>query len=184
MLGGKGQAFKRGKNNMAHVVVTDGPLKGQRFEITKDITRIGRRAGNDWVLDASSISGTHCEIVRVHSSFLLRDLGSTNGTRLNGKRIQEDRLYRNDIITAGDETIMIDGDDVPASAESDAESDPIPRTTVMIRPQVTGNAKIVPPPDFRKRMDMRKLWIIIIALTGLAVLIAAIAFLRSEMIGS
>jgi len=164
---------------MAYIVVTNGALKGQRFEIQGETTRIGRRAGNDWVLDAPSVSGTHCEIVRIGPAFLLRDLGSTNGTRLNGERIQESRLNRNDIISAGDESFMIDGDDVPASTES--ESVAIPRTTVIIRPQVTGNAKVNPSPYFRKRIDNRKLWITIIALTGLAILVAAFFFLKYEL---
>lgn len=170
---------------MAHIVVTSGPRQGQRFELKGDITRIGRRSGNDWLLDAPSVSGTHCEISRANSNFTLRDLGSTNGTRLNGERIQEGRLYRNDIIMVGDESIMLDGDDVPTSIETDGdtEAEAIPRTTVMIRPQVSGNIKINPPPDFHKPIDIRKLWIVVIVLIGLAILIAAFIFLRSELIG-
>jgi hypothetical protein len=88
----------------------------------------------------------------------------------------------------GDEALMIDGDDVPASAEAaTAEAsamEPIPRTTVTIRPQVSGNVKITPPPAFGHRRDIRKLWIAVITLVGLAILIAAVVFVLSEMSGS
>lgn len=164
---------------MVFVVVTDGTLQGARHEITNDITRIGRRMGNDWILNAPSVSGTHCEIIRNGNNFSLRDLGSTNGTRLNGKRIKDEMpLVRNDVITLGDESIMIDGDEMPMYTDDEMAS--IPRTTVAIRPQVTGNAKIAPSRYFRKRMDNRKLWFILITLTILAIGIAAFFFLKNE----
>lgn len=166
---------------MAYLVVTNGSLQGQRFELNADAVRIGRRAGNDWVLDAPSVSSTHCEIVRANGGFVLRDLGSTNGTRLNGVPVQESPLSRNDIIAAGDESFKIDGEDVPVS--TDLDEIVIPRTTVVIRPQVAGNAKIATSPYFQKRFDNRKLWITLIVLLGIAIVVAAYFFLRYELTG-
>lgn len=168
---------------MAHLVVTSGPHKGLRLDLTGETTRIGRRPGNDLVLDTPSVSGTHCEIVRENGIFHLKDLGSTNGTRLNRIPIQMGRLSRNDIISAGDVSFMIDGDDVPLSGDNEEGAPVVPRTTVMIRPQITGSAKVLPPPDFRRRIDARLLWILIISLIGLAIVVAAFVFLRSEMAG-
>ena len=94
---------------MACLTVLDGSLKGQRFTLTLPLTRIGRREGNDWVVQDGSISGTHCEIEKSDDGFLIRDLGSTNGTKVNNVTIKEKALSRNDIILLGEVPMMIEG---------------------------------------------------------------------------
>lgn len=65
---------------------------------------IGRKRG-DLILDDPLVSGAHCRILPNDDGFLLQDLGSTNGTYHNGRRIQTGKLQSGDTIGCG-KTIM------------------------------------------------------------------------------
>ncbi len=164
---------------MAHLVLTDGGGQGKRFTFTSDVTRIGRRDENDVTLDAGSVSGTHAEIIKTAEGFELRDLGSTNGTFLNGEPVQTARLHRNDVIRLGDVSLMLDGDDVPtAPADGAAEPAPISRTTVAIRPLDPGERKAAPPAAFQQTRKLHHLWPIFLGLILAAVIAAFVFYIR------
>lgn len=65
--------------------------------------QVGRRAGLHLVLPSNTVSGLHAEFFFVGSKLCLRDLGSTNGTFVNGERLTEVRELRdNDVIQFSD----------------------------------------------------------------------------------
>ncbi|HBP18539.1 MAG TPA: Fis family transcriptional regulator [Planctomycetes bacterium] len=66
-----------------------------------DALRIGKSGENDFVLADQTVSRIHCEIVREARGYLLRDLGSTNGTLLDGAEIREVYLRPGAILTVG-----------------------------------------------------------------------------------
>lgn len=73
------------------------PLDGNEpIEILKDMTVVGRKDDCDLRLDHKSVSKMHCVIVKTDGLLLLRDLGSTNGTRVNGQRVRRAALLPND----------------------------------------------------------------------------------------
>ncbi len=77
----------------AQLMPLDG---GDPIEINKDLTLVGRKEECDLRLDHKSVSKLHCVIVKTDGLLLLRDLGSTNGTRVNGQRVRRAALLPND----------------------------------------------------------------------------------------
>jgi pSer/pThr/pTyr-binding forkhead associated (FHA) protein len=69
---------------------------GPPVDITKDLVLIGRKEDCDLQLDHKSISKQHCVIVKTSDVLMIRDLGSTNGTRVNGTRVRRAFLLPND----------------------------------------------------------------------------------------
>lgn len=74
---------------------------GRRFLLTGARTSVGRDASADIQIDDSGLSRKHFEIVWDGAAAGVRDLGSTNGTKLNGSAVSEGPLSAEDVITAG-----------------------------------------------------------------------------------
>jgi pSer/pThr/pTyr-binding forkhead associated (FHA) protein len=73
------------------------PVDGDpAIEIVKDLTVVGRKEGCDLRLPHKSVSKLHCVLARTDGLLMLRDLGSTNGTRVNGQRVRRAALLPND----------------------------------------------------------------------------------------
>lgn len=79
----------------------NGPRRGEEVIVDRDCFRIGKGPENDLVLADATVSRDHCEIVRDGKGYLLRDLGSTNGTMLDGAEIREGYLRAGVVITVG-----------------------------------------------------------------------------------
>jgi pSer/pThr/pTyr-binding forkhead associated (FHA) protein len=77
----------------AQLLPLDG---GTPIEINKDLMVVGRKEECDVRLDHKSVSKIHCVLVKTDGLLLLRDLGSTNGTRVNGTRVRRAALLPND----------------------------------------------------------------------------------------
>jgi pSer/pThr/pTyr-binding forkhead associated (FHA) protein len=113
----------------AQLIPLDG---GSPIELVKDLSLVGRKDECDIRLDHKSVSKQHCVIVKTDGLLLLRDLGSTNGTRVNGQRVRRAALLPNDQlgvaslrfkihigageppVAVGDRTMQLDADDVAA----------------------------------------------------------------------
>jgi pSer/pThr/pTyr-binding forkhead associated (FHA) protein len=80
----------------AQLIPLDG---GSPIEITKDLVVVGRKEECDLRIDHKSVSKMHCVLVKTDGLLLLRDLGSTNGTRVNGQRVRRAALLPNDQIS-------------------------------------------------------------------------------------
>jgi len=85
------------------------PVRGGNLVyLDKAIIVIGRNPDCDVVLaESRKISRLHCCIAQVDDKFVVRDLGSTNGVSLNGKRIREARLRHGDELVIGDVTFQV-----------------------------------------------------------------------------
>lgn len=83
-----------------------GPLAGYEFEMPEAAT-IGRDLSNDIVLPDSTVSLVHCKLFSQNNRVFITDLGSTNGTYVNGKRIINTELIDGDMVLIGDSKIRI-----------------------------------------------------------------------------
>jgi hypothetical protein len=79
----------------------EGPYAGDAVILRREILTIGRALDNDIVVDSAEVSRHHARIEHRPSGFTLVDLGSTNGTSVNGTQIQEHELRYGDRITLG-----------------------------------------------------------------------------------
>ena len=85
----------------ALLATVDGPGAGRQFSLDADRSVIGRLKGSDVEVDDPGASRRHAEIRRQGDDFVLVDLGSTNGTLVNGSRVGERALDEGDRITIG-----------------------------------------------------------------------------------
>ena len=90
-----------------------GPNLGRRYLLDQDYISIGRDTENDIVLDRDSVSRRHARIDTVGSQKVLADLGSTNGTYVNDRPVQEHPLRAGDQVKIGDTIFkFLSGQDV------------------------------------------------------------------------
>ena len=106
-------------------IVTDSPI-GKRLNVSRDTKQallfgnktiplvskitIGRDSSNDISINNQLCSRRHAVIQKIKDGFFISDLGSTNGTYINGSRIKADqwiRLKRGDVITVGKAEIIM-----------------------------------------------------------------------------
>jgi pSer/pThr/pTyr-binding forkhead associated (FHA) protein len=86
---------------VALLIVTHGPNAGARFLLDLDVITAGRSVDSDIFLDDVTVSRQHAEFRRTGSGFAIVDLGSLNGTYLNGERVNEARLRGGDSVQIG-----------------------------------------------------------------------------------
>lgn len=71
------------------LLVVNGIHQGREFVVDNDVFSIGSGKRNDLVLDDTTVSRRHCEIQLIPEGYVIRDLGSTNGTIVQGVRVTE-----------------------------------------------------------------------------------------------
>jgi pSer/pThr/pTyr-binding forkhead associated (FHA) protein len=85
----------------ALLVVQRGPNAGARFLLDADKTTAGRRPDSDIFLDDVTVSRKHAEFLRREAQFVVRDVGSLNGTYVQRDRIEEAVLRDGDEVQIG-----------------------------------------------------------------------------------
>lgn len=85
----------------AELEVTAGNALGMKFPLVKDVCTIGRKEGNDICLQDPNVSRLHARIEQAAENFTVIDLGSTNGTYVNGRRVVKATVKAGDSITLG-----------------------------------------------------------------------------------
>ena len=115
------------------LVVEKGPAVGQVFELVDDQITMGRESFNAISIDVRALSRSHARLVKSSSGYAIQDLGSTNGTYINGEAITGLYPLKNgDNIFIG-ETVVLEFHAAQASSSSNA-------TFVMPAPNKKSNA--------------------------------------------
>lgn len=98
------------------LIMRTGPNPGKSFELTKNELYIGRDINNDIVVNDSEISRKHARLVMQAGGYVLEDLGSTNGTFVNGQRLMGPHVVK------PGELIML-GENVSLAVEAGYDAD-------------------------------------------------------------
>lgn len=151
---------------MAKLILSMDGLVLKEYTLTKERTTIGRKPHNDIQIDNLAVSGEHAVIVTILNDSFLEDLGSTNGTSVNGQSIKKHFLQNNDTIELGkyklkyanetaapnkvpeefEKTMVLRPDAMPAALSSSAGNAEMVNTAVAapITPAITSSQPMRP----------------------------------------
>jgi len=106
---------------MPRLVLLSEGLTGRTYELKSDKTTVGRVSDNAFEIPEASVSSHHCEILLRGNDIVVKDLGSTNGTFINGEKIEEGVDKPGQILRVGMIEMRLEtGDAVPAPATPSA----------------------------------------------------------------
>lgn len=89
-------------NDSSQLVMSQGPQPGQTFTLDQDLLTVGRDPSSDIVINDPQVSRQHARIMRRGSLMVIEDIGSTNGTFVNGMRLTVPHTLANgDVIGLG-----------------------------------------------------------------------------------
>jgi predicted component of type VI protein secretion system len=102
---------------MAKLVVLSEGLTGKSHELKVEKTTIGRLEDNNFQIAEASVSSHHCEILLKGKDIVVKDLGSTNGTFINGEKISEGTLKPGQILRLGQIEMRLETGDAAAAGK-------------------------------------------------------------------
>ena len=98
---------------MPRLVAQSPEFAGKSFVLSGAEITVGRLADNKIQIEHPSVSGHHATLKLDAQDYIIKDLDSTNGTRINGERIVEQKLRRNDILRLGNIELVYDSEHAP-----------------------------------------------------------------------
>ncbi|OGI47272.1 MAG: hypothetical protein A2637_04795 [Candidatus Muproteobacteria bacterium RIFCSPHIGHO2_01_FULL_65_16] len=126
---------------MAKLVIKFGNEVIDHVELRQGDMKVGRKPGCDIHIDNLAISGEHANIFTIGEDSFIQDLGSTNGTFVNGKKISKHHLREGDSISIGKHSLVYLGESAaPGAGET---QDDFTKTVIITSP---GLREPVKPP--------------------------------------
>ncbi|MCE0484737.1 MAG: FHA domain-containing protein [Methylacidiphilales bacterium] len=151
---------------MPRLVAQSPEFAGQSFDLSGPEITVGRVADNKIQVEHASVSGHHAILKLDALDYVIRDLDSTNGTRVNGERVSEQKLRRNDVVRLGNIELLYDSEHAPPGR-------PMPNPSQRVnlaecssngRPAEFVNAS---PVTKRAKGSGNKIWTLILVVLGL-----------------
>jgi pSer/pThr/pTyr-binding forkhead associated (FHA) protein len=138
----------------ARITVQKGPQPNQVFDLTLDQLTIGRSSANDVAITDPEISRKHARLVKQGTDYAIEDLGSTNGTFVNDRRIVGlTPLHDGDIIEFGEAIrLLYEAESTlpielpPQPRPQPVAPEPLTPEPLKIEPAQVQQAPVVPPP--------------------------------------
>ncbi|MFT7245232.1 MAG: hypothetical protein ACI82A_002597 [Candidatus Azotimanducaceae bacterium] len=131
------------------ILIKDKPI-GQ-FVVESDITTIGRKSECDISIKDPAVSGTHAQIHKLGKNYVIEDLGSTNGVVYKGRKVKQQVLKHNDLVSIGEHQLkfLITGDSVVEAR---------PKTLVAARSpdQIRAQLVVLDGPDAGKKISLEE----------------------------
>ncbi len=166
---------------MAVLIGMSAEVKGKNITLDMDELTVGRSADNTLPINNASVSGHHAKIVRDGERFVLKDLGSTNGTRVNTKDVQEHALKAKDLIQFGSIEFLFNSDELSddAAEETFAPTEVVESLGGAAAPESFSSIS----PFGARRRETPGIWVILIIVLGIAALASAGYLLLSLLAG-
>jgi pSer/pThr/pTyr-binding forkhead associated (FHA) protein len=121
------------------------------FELNQEETTVGRKEENTIHVDNLAVSSRHARILKIGKKVILEDLGSTNGTQVDGKDITKHVLKHGDVVTVGKHTltfVCLDGEEIPEVPQ--AEESDMDKTMIIssaAREEMLGDSGVEKKPE-------------------------------------
>ena len=128
---------------MAKLILSMDGLVLKEYTLGKERTTIGRKPHNDIQIDNLAVSGEHAVIVTILADSFLEDLGSTNGTLVNGQTFKKHFLQNNDVVELGKYKLKFVNDAPAPTKAADFEKTMVLRPGAL-RPQAPAPAPAAP----------------------------------------
>jgi len=120
---------------MPRVIIAIDGLMTREVLLTKEYTSVGRRPYNDIVIDNLAVSGEHAVLHLQGGEVAIEDLGSTNGTYVNGKPVRRSPLHHGDTVQVGKFTLRLLEDNNPTPLRPSTMAplpEPLPTASVRV----------------------------------------------------
>lgn len=141
---------------MEKIVVSLEGLVLREVPLTRERTTIGRKPHNDIQIDNLAISGEHAVIVRQQQDACIEDLGSTNGTQVNGQPVKRYLLQHGDVINLGKYRLVYFGTAGAAEAQHSPAAAPVPAQDVLPSSAVPAALQILSGANAGKELALGK----------------------------
>lgn len=144
---------------MGNLIVTDDTGERRQYPLNKERISIGRHSDNDITLNDKAISGHHAVIITILHDSYLEDLGSTNGTTVNGRSISKHSLSHGDQITIGRNTLVFESEFGAADfgktlvPKPEHRPTPVPPAAAKL---ALGRLHVIDGPNQGKRLQLSK----------------------------
>ncbi|HMP74270.1 MAG TPA: FHA domain-containing protein [Kiritimatiellia bacterium] len=153
---------------MAVLIGMSGDLKGKSFTLDTLEVTVGRNEDNVISINNPAVSGRHCVIRHEDDRYVLKDLGSTNGTHVNNKQVPEAELKPKDLIQIGNVEFLFNSEHMSYS-----EAEQIYSKTEVIEaagPAVKPDSFASISPFGARQKENQGMWTLLIAVIGVAAL--------------
>jgi len=119
------------------IIIKKGPTPGRVIELTADEITVGREASNSLQIEDRALSRSHARLTKTGSDYSIQDLGSTNGTFVNGKAVTGQFALNNGDIISFSDAVDLEFHKVAAGADANA-------TFVMSAPKKSDATEVLP----------------------------------------
>lgn len=165
---------------MAVLIGMSAEVKGKSFEIDRDRVSIGRNTTNLITIEHPTVSGKHCCLLREGRRFSIKDLGSTNGTRINGTDVTDVApINPKDLLQIGSIEFMFDAEASEVAEQERKRASTTAKVEVSEGPVTAPMSFGSISPFGTRSKENSRLWFTLIVVVGLlaAALVAFVLYL-------
>ena len=167
---------------MAKLVVISEGFAGRSYELKNERTTIGRLEDNAFQIPDPTVSGHHCEIVLKGDQFIVKDLGSTNGTFIDDQQITEAPIKPGQILRLGQVELRLEDEHTPPLQRKQTQKrSAVPQGGIKTE-ELVGQTRVIRPAFEKKDDRINKMFLIgglVLGLAIIGVIVFAIIMLTS-----